>query len=322
MEKTAIILLILASLSFSAACVDDFVDIWTGDLGVNIGVALMLSIIIIGIAYMAGSSLNDANLVVFAKDELWHVLFTFVLLIGFAGLLGFSCQAFSYFLDFSLGSDLLDVQGPGKCYTGVEGPQTVAECYLTSLKKSTERLVRDTYKENLKLEMDATYVVSVFNPFTGGASVPTTAYKRAYAMQFDMIVGTFILPALVSISMQKVAVQFATDLTNWILPAAIFLRILPPTRQMGNILIAFAIAFYIVVPVFYALNAAMDEVAFSDCERYLGMIYDPVMGGCESGFSYWQVARILPQAYFLPNLTLALIVTFVSAINKALKVIG
>jgi len=322
MKSLLLFLAILLPLAHGAACVENFVDIWTGELGLNIGVALMLSAIIIGIAYMAGSSMGNAEMLVFAKDEMWHLLFTFIILIGFAGLLGFSCQVFGGFLDFSLGSELLGVEGPGKCYTGIESPQSVASCYLDQMKSTSERMVKDAYKENLKLEMDSTFVVSVFNPFTGGASVPTTAFKRAYAMEFDMLISTFILPALVSISMQKVLVQFAADLTNWILPAAIFLRVLPPTRQMGNILIAFAIAFYILIPSLYALNAAMDEVAFKDCAHFERMIYDPVMGGCSSTFSYWQIARMLPQAYFLPNLTLALVVTFVSAINKALKVIG
>jgi hypothetical protein len=46
-----------------------------------------------------------------------------------------------------------------------------------------------------------------------------------------------------------------------------------------------------------------------------------VFGGCESEVNFWLIARAIPQAFFLPNLMLAFTITFLSGINKALRVV-
>jgi len=49
---------------------------------------------------------------------------------------------------------------------------------------------------------------------------------------------------------------------------------------------------------------------------------DYVLGNCEDTGSFKDFGRLIPQAFFLPNLTLAIFITFLGAMNKALRVLG
>ncbi|HID72717.1 TPA: hypothetical protein EYP38_02135 [Candidatus Micrarchaeota archaeon] len=123
---------------------------------------------------------------------------------------------------------------------------------------------------------------------------------------------------------------------------------------MGNVLIALAIGVYILVPYLYTFNLAMVDVALTteDCYRevnatFLGEplhIYDAVCDSvvdgyacwdyadddivedreraCTNNYGFWMVAWLVPQAFLLPNLTIALIVTFIGSVARALRVIG
>ena len=315
---------------FAGQCAQNiFDDVLKGEAGFNIGIAVTLTALMISIAYMIGTTTNNANLVVFSKDELYHLLFSAMIILGITGILFFSCQALTGFLDFVLGPSGLDLMTEEGCYTGNEAPAQIATCYLKDVKKSTEGITRRMIKESIANEMASTLVISVYNPVTGGVSIPWNAYRKAFGMQFDMIAMNFALPALVSINLQMFVLSFSEDLLVWMLPVALLLRVVGPTRNFGNILIAIAIALYVIVPTLYALNGAMDQVAIRQCSQYSAMLdgslidsSDELTGGCDSDMSMWLVARALPQAFFLPNLTLALVITFLGGITKALKVVG
>lgn len=318
-----LLLLLLIPNSFAAGCIEGVFDnLLSGDPGMMIGLAITLTILMIGIVYMAGSITTNAQMTVFAKDELYHLMFSIFLIACVGGIMFFSCQVLSGFLDFVLGPEGLDLMTPQGCYTGIEAPQTVSECYLSDIKKMTETGARQMMKESISHEMQSTLVVSLYNPITGGVSIPFGAYHKAYAMQFDLVAMNFALPALVSLNLQILILKFSVDIIQWIIPVALLLRVIPPTRHFGNMLIGITIALYVIVPTLYALNGAMDQVVFSECYQYSGIVDDPLMGGCDSNTSFWIIARAMPQAFFLPNLTLALTITFLGSIAKALKVIG
>jgi hypothetical protein len=134
--------------------------------------------------------------------------------------------------------------------------------------------------------------------------------------------------------MQKLVLNFISDnLVVWILPIAFVFRAFFPLRQMGNVLIALSIGLYVLVPFMYAFNLAMYDAVFNDCTTYSKLVCDFVVDGCTpinlstditctNPGSFWNVARLLPQAFFLPNLTIAVFITFMGAVNKALKAIG
>jgi hypothetical protein len=314
---------LLLPTSFAAGCVEGvFNNLLTGEPGIMIALAISLTVLIIALVYMAGSVTNNAEMLVFAKEELFHLVFSAILVLCLAGIMFFSCQMLSGFLDFVLGPEGLNLITPHGCYTGIEAPQQVSGCYLTQVIKSTESSARRMMKASIGNEMDSTLIVSIYNPITGGVSVPLGAYRKAYAMQLDMVSMNFVIPALISLQMQNLVLKFSVDIIRWMLPIALLLRILPPTRYFGNMLIAIAVALYVIVPTLYALNGAMDQVVMNDCALYSSVITDEVMGGCDSDIGFWLVARAIPQAFFLPNLSLALTITFLGGIAKALKVIG
>lgn len=330
--KKLIFILFFVSLSSAAACVQNtFENIMNTSMGTFLALAFAFTILVVVMAYILGTTFNEASFVVFYKDELFHLFFSAVLLASITGIMFFSCNVLSAFLDF-----VLQERGPDQtffainraegtklsiCYSGLESPQQVALCYFQKLETETRDLVKNSMKESIKNEMESTLVVSVTTPVTGSVSLPRTAYQRTWGVQHDMIYSTFAMPALISISMQRILISFSVDFAKFLLPAAFFLRILPITRTMGNFFIAVSLALYIVIPVFYALMGIMDEAVFTNCSQYTGVINDQVAGDCTKPTSFWLVARAIPQAFFLPNLMLALVVTFLSAINKALRVV-
>lgn len=328
LSRAIMAVLFLASLSAASACVENFADVMSGDLGVNIVLAFTLATMVVAIIYAIGTTTGNANMIVLSKDELYHLLFSIALLVALGGLLNLSCLIFSGFLDFALG---LEKDGakvfPGieasVCYNGVESPQTISRCFMNRIESDARQMVERLIKKSIDEEMESTFVVSIYNPFTGGTTLPFTAYRRTYSAQLDLIAMSFVMPALTSISVQKLLINFSLDIVTWLLPIAFFFRVLPPTRQMGNALIAVSIALYVLMPVLYSLSGAMDAVVFTDseCAAFANAVNDRVMGDCASPLSFWKVARLMPQAFFLPNLNLALTITFLGGINKALKVI-
>jgi hypothetical protein len=159
------------------------------------------------------------------------------------------------------------------------------------------------------------------------------SYKRIVSNQYDIILNSLLMPALLSIGMQKLGLDFIKEnVVTWFLPTAFFLRIFVPTRQMGNMLIALSLGLYVIVPFLYVFNFAMYDALLNkdDCKEFHTAVCDFVADGghctvnsvCNNETGFWAIARLVPQAFFLPNLTIAILITFLAAINKALKVMG
>ncbi len=333
MLKRLFILLFFATVSFAASCDANFFSAVIQNDMQYVGVAFFFSILVLILAYMAGTVFNEQRLLMFYKEEVFHVIFSAILLVSIGGILFFSCTLLSGFLDFILAQGptqaetFFDISRTGgttlsRCYSGNESPHYIARCYFEKIEYEARQLMRLLIQGSVRNEMDSATLVTVYTPITGGITIPLSAHLRTFAIQYDIIANSFVTPALMSITMQRILVTYVADFARFILPAAFFLRILAPTRQMGNFLIALTIGFYIIIPVFYALIGFMDDVIFMDCVPYSAFVTDQVFGNCASWVSFWRIARILPQAFFLPNLMLAFIITFISGIYKALKVIG
>jgi hypothetical protein len=149
------------------------------------------------------------------------------------------------------------------------------------------------------------------------------SYHKVHAQQYDMVLNSFVLPALLSINMQKLLLEFVNNnVIPWVLPIAFLFRVIPPFRSMGNTLIALAVGLYILIPFMYTFNLSMYDIMGQGCSGFSAGVDDFVFGpGC-STYGFWNVGRLMPQAFFLPNLTMALFITFMAAINKALRAIG
>jgi len=327
-------LLLVLGLSFSA-CIEDATQTILFEQGTVIMAVVGLMMVVIALAYALGNALHLPNAIVFAKDELYHLGFSMMLLLGFSGIVVFSCDLTGMFFTQTMGNI-----GAGSCYSAGSGtsPNEVAECYVSQAKNDARSMSERYIQKYLDNMMDSTFAWSLALPLFEAYTATAGAYKRIVSNQYSMIMNSFLVPALMSISMQKFVLIFINEnVIRWILPTAFVMRFFPPTRHMGNIFIAIAIGLYVLVPMLYAFNLSMYEVVLSDCGAFARAACDNVIdnnscgtsvacAGCETtcgnADSLWNVARLIPQAFFLPNLTMALVITFLSSIHKALRVIG
>ncbi len=329
--RFALFMLAMAALSFSSSCLDfeNATDIVLYEQGPVIFAVLGLTTIVIAIAYMAGQFMSNPNYIVFAKDEAYHLGFSVVLLVAIGGILVTSC----FVTQFFYGSLFENIEGIDEgCYFEGAGANDVADCYI-DIAKADAKSISELYIERYIGElMDSTFAISIQFPLVDTYTSTAGAYRRIISNQYDIILNSFLVPALLSINMQKLALSFINEnVVRWILPSAFFLRIFIPTRSLGNIFIAVVLGLYVIVPFMYVFNFAMYDALFDDCENYETAVYDNVVGGCNfnvvgqsigNPLGFWGVARLIPQAFFLPNLTIALLVAFLGAANKALRTIG
>jgi len=319
--------LLLFAFSFASlsSCAVDVVNIVSSEQGTLLGVVIGLSIAVTVIIYLAGKFFERPEYTILAQDEAYHLLLSAILLVCFGGVIALSCMFSQAFIQFGASS----ITSNSPCPTNVV-PIAFAECGLNMIEKEIDDAVYQLTKYQLKYLQDAGWAFSAGDIIRG--SMKTTymeSYKRVYANEMDTILNTYIFPARLSISMQKVAVKLINDaLILWVLPIAFVFRFFPPFRSAGNILLGLCIALYAVFPLFLAFNFFMYYSVFDDCEKYATIFADKPLDSelgletCASPISLWNVARLVPMAFFLPNLAIALTVTFIAAVDKALRVIG
>lgn len=318
LTKIALFLFLFATLVHPASCIENITGTVMLEQGALIGVVIMLTIIVIGIAYMAGSATGNPRFTVFAKDELYHLLFSVLLLVGFSGMLGFSCMTMDFFY-----TSVFEQLGDLQCYDQGDPISKTSRCYINLAKSDAEQMAQQYLRKYIDNQMAATFSVTIQIPFIDAYTMSAESYKKVHAQQYDLVLNSFIIPALLSLNMQKMLLDFVTDnVITWILPIAFLFRVFIPTRQMGNYLIALSVGLYVIIPFMYTFNLAMYDVVSFDCVDFKSVSDDFVFGSGCSAYGFWNVGRLMPQAFFLPNLTIALFITFMAAINKALRVIG
>ncbi|MBN1170415.1 hypothetical protein JXA56_05290 [Candidatus Micrarchaeota archaeon] len=326
--RKLLFILILVSASMAQSCLDfeDATSVVLEEQGTNIILVMIITVIIIAITFMAGQFIGNPGYTVFAKDEAYHLGFSVILLVTIGGVLVTSCYIMDFFY-ISLFENLGEL--PSGCYMQGSGINSVSSCYIRVAESDAKSLSESYIKNYLNYMMDSTFSYSIQLPLVDSYTATAGAYKRIISSQYDIVLNSFLVPALMSISMQKLALDFINEnLVRWILPTAFFLRIFIPTRSIGNILIAVVVALYVVVPFMYVFNFAMYDAVFDDCHRYQDAVCDNVVdsyscdNSCNNPEGFWRVARLVPQAFFLPNLTIALVVAFLTAANKALRTIG
>jgi len=331
--RALLFILLLAGAAFSYSCVEGATEIVLSEQGLGIAAAIGLTILVIAIAYMIGQAMGNTGYVVFAKDEAFHLGFSIMLLIGFSGILVASCAFFDFFyVSFFEESGMFGTAGSeSSCYTPGRSIKNTASCYAEMATADSKDLAESYIQNYIGNLMDSTFSWTVQFPLVNALSATSGAYKRVVSTQYDIVLNSFIVPALMSISMQRIMLDFVSEnAIKWILPIGFLLRIFIPTRQMGNIMIALSLGLYILVPFMYVFNFAMYEGVLTDCTDFADAVCDnvidsycsPASSTCSNPDSFWNIARLIPLAFFLPNLTLAIVITFLASINKALNVIG
>jgi len=240
--------------------------------GTLLAAVLLFTVVIIAMIYMFGMATNNPKLLVFSKDEMFHLGVSIIILVSIGGVLTLSCIVGNAFLGYTFES--LGVQG-SLCFKPAENLNSHAGCYLSVMESDAKKLVSYSIQKSIKYEMDSTWVYTQNFPLMGIVTTPRDAFKKTFAMQYDSMNNMFATPSLVSISMQKI---FITLILKYsvvlIIPIAFLLRVFPPTRQGGNILIAFSAGVLVFLPLLYSISGVMYEVSDTqmDCDEPLPSI--------------------------------------------------
>lgn len=316
MKKIASLALLVA-LSGSAnagyldTCTVNSLDVSSVDSLAFIAIALALVSFGIGLAYMYAKGREDRALETWAKDEAFGMLISAFLLAGLLVFFNASC-------------------GISQAYAGGD-PFSVSKFYLKSqLQSNGQNVLQQLTGSSIRNQMDATaYLYVGFTPFFG-YGLAGNANLRAHSAQKELLIDMY-LPIVASLTAQL----YALDTIQWIgasilLPFAFVLRLVPPTRDFGNVMIALFFAVYIVVPTMYAMSAAVytDEILNKplvcvDCAVHNFYTYgmdDP--GAARTEMAFYRIGSTIPQAIFLPNLVIVVAITCVSALSKALRAIS
>ncbi|MEW6528491.1 MAG: hypothetical protein AB1391_01235 [Candidatus Micrarchaeota archaeon] len=312
----------------AAATFDSYIEIMKGPLGV-----LMFSIVLaLALIYMIANAFHRPEYIVLVKDESFHLLISVMLLVFFGLGMEIGCGVVGSAFDFAY-KNISKAGDP--CYLPEESVQKIAVCSMQMMENDANELINAYTKKNIDLQVEASAYISYFG-ITGGATFGPDAYLRAHAIFIDNVKNMFTLPAYLSIRAQNIIMQFFLGtgtytgaIIQYLIPVAFLMRFIPFFRQIGNIMIGLAVAIFIIVPVFIALNGIMYLYIFTpeQCSQYSDLVYDNVFelsgaSGCNSSINILKVARLYPQAFLLPNLTIVIFITFVNSLNKALKVLG
>jgi hypothetical protein len=267
--------------------------------------AFALTVFLISFAYMLSKVFESPEMGVWAHDELFNLGVSVVLFAVLVGCFIASCEI---------------VQG----FSGGMSPFAATYNYLDGIAGNGLNALRDLTKSSLQNQLDATSYLNIGWPASDARGVATKASLRAVSSHKEMVID-LALPLLASIRAQKTVLQILELVSlSVILPFAMVLRILPFTREGGNLLIALSFAMYVVLPAFYALSAeAWKEVV----ERPWGVsVFNYRDWGLDAGAAcpagdcvLFRIGSMIPQAVFLPNLALIMLITCTMAISKGLR---
>ncbi|MEM4554394.1 MAG: hypothetical protein QXT25_00905 [Candidatus Anstonellaceae archaeon] len=271
-----------------------------------IGYALALASLIISIAYMYGKLAHNIKAETYAKDEAQNLLVTIVLLVGL--------------LTFFTGSCRLAVEYIGK------SPFEASYAYINSLLVNNGlAIVRELVYSSYGNQLDATaYLFVGFTPYQGYGMAHMAAW-RAISSHKEFLIDLYI-PIIASLNAQKYLLSMVEFVgAAVLLPFAFVMRIFPMTREYGNILIALFFGLYIIVPSVYALSAHTYAKIMQNPYQIAGHSFEDKQAfgdGTGKDSLLYRLSSTLPQAIFIPNLVLVVLITCVNAISKALRTIA
>ncbi len=335
MMKKALLFLFFISLSYALQCVDlgELSDFMIAEAGVYLAPLIMLLIVVIALLYAGGTVLNRPDLIIIAKDELYHLFISVIILISFGGVAVFSCLALDFFYQ-NLFSTLFESRD-SYCYTLSSSVYDTAFCYADMLERDALKLAEEYTRLYISKLRESAFAVTMGLLITDTYTVASSAYNRVIANQYNFLLNTFIIPILTSIRVQKLALGFIqNELIKYALPAAIIARFIPFLRQSGNMGLVMVLSIYVIVPFFYVLGLSTFEYILTpqECAENALLqqaLYDPPFDNSEIAnscnpdqLSFLAIARLLPQAVFLPNLTLTVSILFILGVNRALRGIG
>ncbi len=280
-------------------------------------VALLAMALLIAIAYMVGSSIQKPEIIQWAKSEAITLAWSLVLIIAVFGAFQFMCNLSGALLCAST------PPGMACAYSGV-GPADAAGQYLDSLITSyglpiATSLVQGSINDQFAA-MPFAYWGFPWDP-GGGGGVAYLANHKAWSAQKEVVASLYI-PLMMSIKVQRMAFELLfSGVAGMLLPAALLLRVLFFSRDIGNFLLALSFSIYFFLPLTYVMaqqaTANVITVMGSDASNpfiLLDSANDPVVGD-----SYQKLGFLSVQAILIPNIALVVLITATMALNKAFK---
>ncbi|MFA6908033.1 MAG: hypothetical protein WC263_04360 [Candidatus Micrarchaeia archaeon] len=294
--------------------VDSFATAGGGEALSFIAIAFAIVSFAIGLAYMYSKVREDPATGVWAKDEAYNLVVSLLL---FAGILVFFTGACSI----------------AQSYAGNKSPITASQMYLDALLQSNGlNVLKELESDSLRNQLDATkYSYLGLSPFWGGG-VAVRANRKSYSAQREYLIDLY-LPIVASLTAQKYVLQgIAWMGASVLLPFAFVLRLVPPTREFGNMLLALFFGMYIVAPTMYAMSAqvfadnVMNTTPYSvtSLQKFqsYGLDNSQAAPSDIKATVFYRIGSVLPQAIFIPNLVILVTVTSIMAVSKALRAIA
>lgn len=289
-----------------------------GSNAIWIGMAFMLTVLLVALAYMLGKGSEDEQVQVWAKDEVFALGVSALIVAGVVAFTIGSCLTLSA---------ISNQDGMGQYQSA--NPFSSSYRYLDALASRGLSSIESQTKQGLQKQLDATAYLYVGLPTLTSTGVPLKASRKALAQHQEMVID-IMLPLVVSLKAQRAALQIIEIVGLAImLPFAIIMRIVPFTRNAGNFMLAAVFCMFVIVPAVYVLSASAwkgiespqggsvlvsDPQAFSFDDRAIGAACDGEGVDCP----LYRIASLIPQAIFMPNLVIVVFITCTMALSRAL----
>ncbi len=266
-----------------------------------VAAAIFLSVAIVSLSYMFGKATSNAELLVFSKDELFHLIITVILVISIVGFFEGSCLFFGNFL-------------------GTQGALTISENYASSLLVNGKVLLTSLLKSEVDQKFKGATLVGYMMPLLGGEMAFKTSYRTSFERQYE-ILADMVTVGYVSAGVQFYIIYFIKSFVfPVLLPFGLLLRALPFVREAGNVVLAIVFSLLVILPIAYAVNASAAGVSLSgNC--YDSQSDERVLADCGSLYGWGGIAGYLFQTIFLPNLAMVVFLSAATAMIKVAKVI-
>ena len=154
-----------------------------------VAAAVMLSVVIVTLSYMFGKATSNAELLVFSKDELFHLMVTVVLVISIIGFFEGSCFFFGNFL-------------------GSQGALKISEDYSSSLQ--VQGKVLDSRADLFSLGVLSYEMLANRKPF-GGGDVVSIAHAIAHAKPVPISEANPELPEALDPVLERILAKEPSD---------------------------------------------------------------------------------------------------------------
>jgi hypothetical protein len=280
-----------------------------------VGMSLAVMVLVIAIAYMAAQFFRKPEYEAFASVEIYQV---FVSAVIFITIFGATCFA-AEMAEALAGKD----------------PYDFGREYLTYL--SNEIALKTVIK--LQGSLLFSQFMGSWTMRWGPGAWGTVVLAFPSFIVIERVIDFLLLlitPFTASLMVQQTILEaLKGTVLPFLLPAAVLLRIFPPTRDASSFLIAAAIGFGIIFPYTYVMHSyivrwmiavTFAQAAGTNMEQSLAAQYPNISADISSFgfFSYYNLlfrpltslSFLLLQALFLPALSISLTVAFIKGFSK------